>query len=388
MVASCVVSGAALAVLFSPNLGQRLAYVPLIDESTLKANRGTGLGDQLLDQVARVLEIDIVETQGPAVGARNRATPAMTIVAQADEPTLMPETTLTVGLKAVMLATGVGLGVTGILRLLPALPIGPQRRRPLVERLAPLPLDSPLAPLDPRATGSGSGRQTLIPGAMAALSMAGPIYTSADTSAEALLSGASAPLAAAASSLSASNASSRSSTPRSSTSRSLTSRSSTPKQSTRSSQSKSVKGFIQQFQRSFPSRSRSPRPELQGPILRTQPSTPAIATGQSPKPPVPSRSIPGQERQNQSSLVRDHSRQQQSATAPSPAAPTSRFVRVSTGRTASQAGKPLTTVLLPQIQPAPATAAGQNPAASQQPGWFDLEASLGVRHQYPLAALG
>ncbi len=168
---SVVVSGAAMAVLFSPNLGQTLTYDPLIDDATLAASRRVSLGEQLLGQVARVLEIDIIETQGPEVGRHPATTPAMTIVAQAEKATPMPEADLSVGLKAMVLAAGVGLGVTGLMRLVPLIPfsaLGPRRRQPLSQRLKPSDVTSqPLAPVSSqRPTGPN---QALIPGALSSI---------------------------------------------------------------------------------------------------------------------------------------------------------------------------------------------------------------------------
>ncbi len=168
------VSGAALSVLLSPHLGQAITYEPLIDDATLAASRRITLGEQLLGQVARVLEIEIVETQGPEVGHRSRTVPAMTIVAQADKAAPMPEADLTVGLKAMVIAAGVGLGVTGLMRLLPLLPplppMGKQRRQPLAQRLKPTVGGThPLAPV----SASSRSSQTLMPGALTSLAMPG-----------------------------------------------------------------------------------------------------------------------------------------------------------------------------------------------------------------------
>lgn len=169
-----VVSGAALSVLLSPHLGQTITYEPLIDDATLAASRRISLGEQLLGQVARVLEIEIIETQGPEVGHRSRNVPAMTIVAQADKAAPMPEADLAVGLKAMVIAAGVGLGVTGLMRLLPLLPplpsLGKQRRQPLAQRLKPTVGET--HPLAPRAVSARSS-QTLMPGALNSLAMPG-----------------------------------------------------------------------------------------------------------------------------------------------------------------------------------------------------------------------
>lgn len=165
---SLVISGAAMAVLFSPNLGQTLTYDPLIDDATLAASRRMSLGEQLLGQVARVLEIEIIETQGPEVGRHSVGAPAMTIVAQADKAAPMAEADLALGLKAMVLATGVGLGVTGLMRWVPRIPlsaIGPRRRRPLSQRLNPA--DVIQRPLAPVTANPAEGRsQALIPGAL------------------------------------------------------------------------------------------------------------------------------------------------------------------------------------------------------------------------------
>jgi len=176
--ASVLVAGAALAVLLSPNLGQKLTYDPLIDEATLAANTRSSLGEQILGQVARVLEIEIIETQGPGVGHRRRPVPSMVIVAQADQAVAMPEADLAVGLRAMVLAAGVGLGVTGLMRLMPRIPfsaLGPRRRQPLSQRLTATEVaDQPLAPV----VASSAARATrtitsgaLIPGALNSLAV-------------------------------------------------------------------------------------------------------------------------------------------------------------------------------------------------------------------------
>jgi len=171
--ASFLVSGAALAVLLSPNLGQKLTYDPLIDEATLAENTRSSLGEQLLGQVARVLEIEIVETQGPGVGHRRRPVPSMVIVAQADQAVAMPEADLAVGLRAMVLAAGVGLGVTGLMRLMPRIPfsaLGPRRRQPLSQRLTATEVtDQPLAPVV--ASRAARATRTLLPGALNSLAV-------------------------------------------------------------------------------------------------------------------------------------------------------------------------------------------------------------------------
>lgn len=172
--ASLLVSGAATAILFSPNLGQKLIQKPLIDDATLAASRRVSLGDQLLGQVARVLEIEIIETQGPEIGRHTKAAPAMTIVAKADKAAPMLEADTALGLKAIALATGVGLGVTGLMKLIPlnALSaLGPRRRRPLSQRLSPG--DISAQPLSPVISTTPAGvNPVLIPGALASLSTA------------------------------------------------------------------------------------------------------------------------------------------------------------------------------------------------------------------------
>lgn len=169
---SCLISGAAMAVLFSPNLGQTLTYDPLIDDATLAASRRISLGEQLLGQVARVLEIEIIETQGPEVGRHKAAAPAMTIVAQADNAAPMPEADLAVGLKAMVVAAGVGLGVTGLMRLVPLIPfsaLGPRRRQPLSQRLRSSEVNAqPFAPVVSNRPLAGQN-QALIPGALTSL---------------------------------------------------------------------------------------------------------------------------------------------------------------------------------------------------------------------------
>ncbi len=170
--ASILISGAAIAVLLNPNLGQTLTYKPLIDDETLAASHRISLGEQLLGQVARVLEIEIIETQGPEIGRHSAAAPAMTIVAQADKAAPMPEADLTVGLKVMVVAAGAGLGFTGLMRLVPLIPfsaLGPQRRQPLSQRLRPSNGSSqPLAPVSSRSSGPN---QTLIPGALTSLAV-------------------------------------------------------------------------------------------------------------------------------------------------------------------------------------------------------------------------
>ncbi len=171
---SCLISGAAMAVLFSPNLGQTLTYEPLIDDATLAASRRISLGEQLLGQVARVLEIEIIETQGPEVGRHTVTAPAMTIVAQADNAAPMPEADVALGLKAMVLAAGVGLGVTGLIRLVPLIPfsaLGPRRRQPLSRRLraSDVSTSQPFAPvLSNRPVGPN---QALIPDALTSLTV-------------------------------------------------------------------------------------------------------------------------------------------------------------------------------------------------------------------------
>lgn len=125
----CLVSGAAFSVLTNPNLGQTLTPVSLLKPGAIQKKSISTMGDALLE-LSKPLRIEVVSTPSPS-----QTSTALTIVSPAEFQPQLLQQTHEKGIRLLLITLIAGGGLSIAARLAPSLPIWPQRRRPLGERL-------------------------------------------------------------------------------------------------------------------------------------------------------------------------------------------------------------------------------------------------------------
>ncbi len=125
----CLVSGAAFSLLTNPNLGQKLTPVSLLKPGAIQKKSISTMGDALLE-LSKPLRIEVVSTPTPS-----QASTALTIVSPAEFQPQLLQQTHEKGVRLLLLTLAAGGVLTATARVAPNLPIWPQRRKPLGERL-------------------------------------------------------------------------------------------------------------------------------------------------------------------------------------------------------------------------------------------------------------
>lgn len=136
----CLVTGVACGVLFNPNLGESIRPVSLLKPGSVPEGGISAMGDALLE-LSKPLRIEVIAGEGPSQPAT-----AVTIVSPAEFQPQLVAAAQTQGVRLLWMTLAAGGALVTMVRLGPALPLGPKRRQPLGERLASVSLpDHPLS---------------------------------------------------------------------------------------------------------------------------------------------------------------------------------------------------------------------------------------------------
>ncbi|NJR67222.1 MAG: hypothetical protein HC771_00100 [Synechococcales cyanobacterium CRU_2_2] len=136
----CLMTGIACGVLFNPNLGEKIRPVSLLKPGSVPESGISAMGDALLE-LSKPLRIEVVAGEGPSQPAT-----AVTIVSPAEFQPRLVEAAQMKGVRLLWITLAAGGALVAVVRLGPALPLGPKRRQPLGERLASVSLpDHPLS---------------------------------------------------------------------------------------------------------------------------------------------------------------------------------------------------------------------------------------------------